>query len=184
MSAPSPENVIVGEHALIAEALTFLEVVANQVKQASTPPKERLQELLGFLRDFADLGHHEKEESVLFPALSHAGVDWSSEPLRQIRADHRQERYLLRSLLQLAKQEREWSLDDRLHFHSIAEEFVNLQRQHMAREAQYIVPMLREKLSAEFGEQVMAGFAAVDREINRDAQLERLERLKEEFAQP
>ncbi len=162
MSAPHPADVIIDEHRTIARMLDVLRALAERVEAGQKVEHEDLRTTVVFFRDFVDLGHHEKEESVLIPELSRAGVDWNAEPLAKIRADHNQERYLVRSLRHSSLQETDWSKDDQQHFVSIANQLVDLQRAHLAREATHLIPLIRDRLPADRLDYVQRELATID----------------------
>ncbi len=162
MSALHPADVIVAEHRIIARMLDVLRALAERVERGQEVAQEDLRATVVFFRDFVDLGHHEKEESVLIPELARAGVDWNAEPLAKIRAEHNQERYLVRSLRHSSLQDTEWSQDDERHFVSIANQLVELQRAHLAREGADLIPLIRDRLPADRLEYVQRELATID----------------------
>jgi hemerythrin-like domain-containing protein len=112
-------------------------------------PVERfdLQRFVAFFQDFGDLYHHVKEESLLYPALVTGGVGWNEDPLARLRSEHDQEHYLLSSLEHSGLCGEAWSEDDRLHFLSVAKEFLSFQRSHMRFENSEVFPLAERVLS-------------------------------------
>ena len=107
-----------------------------------------------FFREFADLGHHEKEESVLFPGMVRAGWDWDSGILSEMRHEHDQGRYLMRTLRHASLQKNLWSGEDQRHLVSVARTFIEFQRAHMAKEDTELLPAVREKLPSEAQQEI------------------------------
>jgi hemerythrin-like domain-containing protein len=161
MAFAHPADVIADEHRKIARMVDVLSKLAERVDAGQNLDRADLESTVQFFRNFVDLGHHEKEESVLIPELVRAGAD-VDEPLATIRADHNQERYLMRALRHSSLQNTEWSVNDQKHFVSIARELVALQRAHLSRESATLLPLLRTHLPAERFEAVHQNFGVID----------------------
>ncbi len=133
------------EHRLIARVLDALEVyVAGLESAGDAADRHDLARFVTFFREFADLGHHEKEENVLFPELVRAGYSWDDGLLSRIRKEHNQERYLMRTLRHASLQKNLWSTEDLRHLVSLARTFIEFQRAHIATEDKEILPVVRE----------------------------------------
>ncbi len=142
-------DAIYKEHRLIARVLDALEVYIGQLETAGdAADRHDLARFVTFFREFADLGHHEKEENVVFPEMVRAGYSWDDGLLSDIRSEHNQERYLMRSLRHASLQKDLWSSEDLRHLVSIARTFIEFQRAHMAKEDTDLLPVLRDKLPA------------------------------------
>jgi hemerythrin-like domain-containing protein len=126
--------------------------------------RSELASVVDYLTLFGDLRHHDKEESLLVPVLIQHGFDWYEGPLAQMRRDHRQERYLVRVLSDLANQERHWSNEDRRHLLGVGREFIAFMRGHMARENAEILGPARERLPSEAKAHLSAEFRRFDAE--------------------
>ena len=135
------------DHRLIQRTLEAFEIYVGYVEARIPVDRFDLQRFVAFFEDFADLYHHGKEEALLFPALVMAGLDWNDEPLARIRREHDQEHYLMRSLAHSGLQGEAWSEEARLHFFSIAKEFIAFQRNHMRFENTEVFPRAELVLS-------------------------------------
>ncbi|MCA9599600.1 MAG: hemerythrin domain-containing protein [Myxococcales bacterium] len=160
----NPIDVLQREHQLIERMLSVLDALTSRAEAGEPVERADLERCVKFFREFVDLGHHEKEESILFPVLTDLGFDWSSGPLARIRKEHDQERYLMRSLRHAALQKSEWSVDGRRHFVSVAREFLELQRTHLMHENLDLFPLARTKLPEDRGAKVVASFENLDGE--------------------
>lgn len=160
-------DLIYKEHRLIARVLDALEVYVARLETAGdAADRHDLARFVTFFREFADLGHHEKEENVIFPEMVRAGYSWDDGLLLDIRQEHNQERYLMRTLRHASLQKDLWSSEDLRHLLSVARTFIEFQRAHMAREDAELLPVLRDGLPE-----------AVEREL-----LQRLERFDAAWA--
>jgi hemerythrin-like domain-containing protein len=119
------------EHRLIRQTLDAFEVYAGYVEADVPVDPMDLSRFIAFFEGFADLHHHDKEETLLFPALVTAGLDWNGELLARLRREHELERCLMRSLEHTALQCDAWTADDRRNFLSLARGVIAFQRDHM-----------------------------------------------------
>ena len=134
------------EHRLILRTLEAFEAYVGYVEATIPVDRFDLQRFVAFFEDFAGLFHHDKEESLVFPALLETGLDWNAEPLSRLRREHDQEHYLIQSLEHSALQGEAWSADERQHFLNIAKEFIAFQRNHVRFENTDVYPRA-ERLS-------------------------------------
>jgi len=135
------------EHRLIARVLDALEVYVDQLERAGdATDRHDLARFVTFFREFADLGHHEKEENVVFPEMVRAGFSWDDGILSDLRQEHNQERYLMRTLRHASLQKDLWSSEDLRHLVSVGRTFIEFQRAHMAKEDAELLPDLRNGL--------------------------------------
>lgn len=122
------------EHTQIEGVLRVLDALAAGADAGQTIDRGELRTIVSFLADCGELGHHEKEESILTPALASHGFDWYDGPLANMRREHRQEHYFIQVLTQLASQREDWSKDDARSFVGAAREFCHFLHAHMGHE--------------------------------------------------
>jgi hemerythrin-like domain-containing protein len=137
--------------------------------------------LIDFLAESLFQRHEEKEEGILLPELSRMGLSWSDGVLARIRQEHRQGRYLLRSLRQSMRQEDEWSREDRAHFLSVAGTWVDFLRDHMMREEQVLFPFADSRIDEETDEMLVKQFLTIDQEYEQMADASLLASAGEAF---
>jgi hemerythrin-like domain-containing protein len=138
---------LIEEHRLIVRVLGAFENYIALVADGSAPPRSDLERFVGFLCDFVDLGHHDKEETVLIPALVRRGLAWDDDDLSTIRRDHDVERYLFQTLRHAALRDGDWSAEDRRRFSAVARELVQFLRAHAEREERLLFAPGRRRLS-------------------------------------
>jgi len=134
------------EHRLILRTLEAFEAYLGYVEATIAVDRFDLHRFVAFFRDFCGLNHHDKEETLLFPALLEVGLGWNLDPLSRLRREHDQEQYLMQSLEHSALQGEAWSADERQHFLNIAKEFIAFQRSHVRFENTEVYPRA-ERLS-------------------------------------
>jgi len=138
---------LAADHRLIRQTLDAFEVYLGYVEARLPLDRFELQRFIAFFQDFAGVYHHDKEESLLFPALVAAGLGWNDEPLARIRSEHDREHYLMSSLEHSGLQGEAWSDDERQHFLDVAKEFVSFQKSHMRFENTEVLPRAERMLT-------------------------------------
>lgn len=93
----TPTDTLRAEHEVILRALDVLDAAAE--RQASGPvPDSFWPEIVHWLRSFADVNHHAKEETSLFPAMQKAGVPSEGGPIGVMLAEHTEGRRLIQAM--------------------------------------------------------------------------------------
>jgi len=133
---------LAGEHRVIGLTLDAFEIYVGYVEARVPVDLADLRRFVAFFEEFAGIHHHDKEETLLFPALLGAGLDWNSDPLARVRSEHDQEHYLMQSLRHVSQQAEAWSLGDRAQFLSVANTFIAFQRRHMRFENKEVYPRI------------------------------------------
>lgn len=140
-------DLIVKEHRLIGRVADAFASYIDRISRGAEPiDRHDLGRFVIFFREYADLGHHEKEESLLLPALVESGLNWDDGLIADIRHEHNQERYLMRTLKQAALQKDLWSREDYRHLVSVARTFIEFLRRHAKKEEEQLLPRLSERL--------------------------------------
>jgi hemerythrin-like domain-containing protein len=86
------------EHEAVLTAMDILAGIERRLAAGGAVSRDDLAALTGFLREFVDRCHHGKEEGLLFPALTRAGVPQQGGPLQALIEDHVQGRGWLRQM--------------------------------------------------------------------------------------
>lgn len=158
MSARATE-VLSAEHQIILKALDLLEAVAERLFRGDRAAEQDARDLLDYLISFADGIHHGKEEAMLFPALSDAGMPMSGGPVHVMLAEHDRGRGLLRRI----GEELSRGLPDeraREAFADAAVGYVHLMRDHIEKEDEVLFPMADHLLDEGMQERLSAAFEA------------------------
>ena len=128
------------DHVMIREVLDALERFVTRIESQRHVDKQTLERFATFFVTFADIHHAIKEEQVLFPALERHGAPWDHGPLAHARREHRQERYFMRTMMQLATQERDADEESRRVLVSELTEFIQSLRDHLQLEEAEVFP--------------------------------------------
>ena len=71
---------LVDEHKVIKDALKILEKICDKLESGETVDIEHAEQLIDFIRIFADKCHHGKEEDLLFQAVEEASIPTKGTP--------------------------------------------------------------------------------------------------------
>jgi hemerythrin-like domain-containing protein len=168
MTATRPTDALEQEHRIIQQVVGAMAALADEVEKGKVIPPEVLQNLLEFLRTFADRCHHGKEEACLFPLLERKGVPARGCPLGALKMEHDSGRALV---AQLAKASDVYVSGDPVGKSSLASllrNLVELYSAHIWKEDYLLLPMTNKILSPTEEEALFAEFRRVEADIGRD----------------
>ncbi len=161
----SPTDVLREEHRVILRALVLLESAADRLARGRTVPDGWWGRLIGWLRAFADLNHHAKEERYLFPALAKAGVPSAGGPVGVMLAEHVEGRGFIQTMQN----------NDAARRVEAARRYVQLLRDHIEKENGVLFPLTEAVLDERARQTLAREFAMVEAEQGRDASIEHAE---------
>jgi len=170
------------EHRLIEKVIDAMESFTANVRIDCEHGRCELMRIVTFFREYADLIHHEKEEELLMPALTEAGVRWDEGIMSQIRKDHEFERYLIQTLRHAALQLGEWSEDDCRRISEISLRFVKYMRGHIAREDEQVLPLVRTRLTGPVRDRLEEKMGRFDQKRESSGEVRLLLELGEDLA--
>ncbi len=156
----SPTDVLRDEHRVILGALTTLERAAERLDAGGPLPAGWWDQMLDWLRAFADRNHHAKEETSLFPAMAKAGVPAEHGPIAVMLEEHVQGRALIRGMAAAGAARA-----------AAAREYVSLLRAHIEKEDGIVFPLADSVLDEAGVAAVAREFETVEVEQGRDASI-------------
>ena len=177
-----PIETLMNEHRAIERVLDALVAFADDVERSGATDKEELSRFVTFLREFADAGHHGKEEDILFQAMGEGGFPAEDGPIGVMLREHDEGRALVGILDERARQSAEWSEADRRRIGVAAHGFADLLRSHIEKEDDFLYPMALHHLGREAYEGVGEACARFDAQRERDGIAHRMQALGEELA--
>jgi hemerythrin-like domain-containing protein len=152
--AREPTDVLREEHRVILRGLDALETAARRLETGGSLPEGWWEELLAWLRAFADRNHHAKEEQWLFPAMVKAGVPSEGGPIGVMLDEHVEGRALIQAMQSGEPAQRP----------AAARKYLHLLRQHIEKENGVLLPLAEAVLEAEAQHRMAREFAAVEAE--------------------
>lgn len=159
------------EHVLILQVIEALDAFVNRLEADSGDYRGELVKLVAFFREFADHLHHEKEESVLLPALVDAGLRWDDGVIAEVRKDHDVERQMLQSLRHGALQSTPWSMMDRQRILDVGRGYVEFMRRHISTENELLRPLIGVTLNDRAYQQLNENLERFDARLEASGEL-------------
>jgi hemerythrin-like domain-containing protein len=151
------------EHKLILAVLTCLNHMVIIAKTEKTINTDDAEKILRFFREFSDSCHHQKEEDLLFPALENNGLNNQTGPTVVMKHEHVEGRWLIGGLSDAIYAFSNGDQDACGRFQHYADLYIELLRNHIAKEDHCLFPMSEELLDNELDKQLMAQFHQVEK---------------------
>jgi len=176
------------EHRGVLQMLDILDAMQERFDENEPVPPEDLQAALDFLRTFVDQCHHEKEEGLLFPAMTSAAMTGTADLVTELEQEHVMGReYVGR----IAEEIDSYSRGDQALGYQIARDlhgYAELLRRHIALEEDVLYPQALEQLPEYTQERLVEGYDRVEREVvgegRHEAFHEMLARMRDKYLQP
>jgi hemerythrin-like domain-containing protein len=157
-----PTEVLSNEHRVIEQVLDCLAAFSRQCERTQAIEVETSKKLLEVLSTFADACHHGKEENQLFPALERCGLPRHVGPMAVMLSEHDMGRAAIRDMRQAADEVTSHGADAARRFVRAADAYVELLRDHIAKEDGVLFPLAESLLKPADKEAVLAAFARVE----------------------
>lgn len=178
----NPTENLFQEHRLIERVLRSFQSFVRGFASREQPDRCQFGRFVTFFREFADLLHHEKEETLLMPALVDAGVPWDQGVLAELRRQHEYERQLLQRLRHLSLRNGDWSAHDRHRIEEVVLQFSEFMHEHVRLEDVQLMPLLRARLTETEQTSLNSKLEQFDESRERSGELSMLIELGEELA--
>jgi hemerythrin-like domain-containing protein len=161
------------EHDAIQVALNVMEKISQGIRADKEPDKKDIRDIIDFLKVFADKCHHGKEEVFLFPALEAAGIPNRNGPIEKMLEQHKMGRELIKNM-ESAVNGRTF---DKVSYAEAAEAYIDLLRNHIDRENNFLFPMSDARLSREKQKQLLEDFEKLEKNVIGEGVHEKLHTL-------
>ncbi|MDH5404559.1 MAG: hemerythrin domain-containing protein [Candidatus Heimdallarchaeota archaeon] len=156
------------EHENIKRGLKLLNIAGRMADDGSLPQNET-DKLLTFFKNYADIGHHQKEEDILFVKLLNINTDLksSSSPISVLSEQHVQGRNLMNKLK---------LMDDR--FSLFVTDYNSLLQRHIEIEDEVFPVLVEDNLNNSEISAIYLEFQNVDSNLNLYSYLKILDQLE------
>ena len=168
----APTQTLREEHRVILVALDLLERGSGRLATGGALPDGWWPGIIAWLRAFADVNHHAKEERYLFPALAKAGVPADGGPIQVMLEEHVQGRGFVRAMESGPPSGRV----------EAAGRYVQLLRDHIDKENGVLFPLTEAVLDDRAQQLLEREFETVEVEQGRDASIPHAEAELERLA--
>jgi len=151
------------EHEGIKVMLTVLEHLAGEMRAGRAVNITHLEQIVDFLRTFADRCHHGKEEEHLFPAFNAAGLPSEGGPVGVMLQEHTLGRGHIRGMVEALErlQAGEHAGEE---FARHAQDYVDLLRAHIDKENNILFVMAERILPPQVHARLAESFEAIEQE--------------------
>ena len=170
------------EHQAILLMLEVMEAVCKKLETGEDVTIDDLNDMVKFIKDFADKSHHLKEEDLLFPAMEKAGIPGEGGPIGVMLSEHTTGREYVKGLSLGIEEYAKGNSNASNQIIENARNYSSLLSNHIYKEDNILYPMAQLHLSKEQHEELVKEFETVDSEIiGLDKQkelLDILDRLK------
>jgi len=140
-----PTDQLSEDHRTIESVLNILERMCELLDEGVKVDPAHFEQVLEFIKVFADKSHHGKEEALLFPALEELGFSKDQGPLSVMLMDHAAGRRHVQELT--AAVERYRTTKESSGIPKPARNYIFLLRDHIEKEDLVLFPMAAARLS-------------------------------------
>ncbi len=174
-----PTEILKEEHVAIKSMLDVLERICDKLEAGEGVEPGHLEQVVEFIREFADKCHHGKEEDLLFPAMAEAGIPVEGGPIGVMLAEHETGRNYVKGMREGIEEYKEGRGASR--FIENARGYIELLRAHIDKEDNILYPMADGHVAREEQERLLEEFEKVEERMGKgthERYLGILERLK------
>jgi hemerythrin-like domain-containing protein len=159
-----PTETLKHEHRIVLLVLEGAEREAHAIEAGHAAKAEDIEQMLDFFRNFVDRCHHGKEERHLFPAMNAKGMPLEAGPLAVMLHEHEQGRAAVRAIAEALERGKRGEADAGEALARALLGYVELLRNHIAKEDNVLFPMADRLLSEPEQARVAADFDRVEAE--------------------
>jgi hemerythrin-like domain-containing protein len=134
-------NILRSEHEVILDVLAALESISRTAAAGAGLDHLSAQQALDVLCGLGDRCHHGKEEQLFFPALAAHGLPRDVGPLAVMMGEHDQGRALLARMVDALAESKQSKFGAEPRFAIAGTAYVELMRDHIAKENGVLFPM-------------------------------------------
>jgi len=156
-----PTEILMQEHRQIEQVLDRLEDAAGHLEDGENVSPDFFLDAADFVVGFADHCHHNKEEDILFVAMTASGMPRDSGPVAVMLHEHDQGRRFTAGFLSAAEQMKAGEADAAADVIRNVFDFVNLLREHIMKEDNVLFPMAEQVIPADDMQQMSEQFQRV-----------------------
>ena len=157
-----PTQVLSNEHRVIEVVINCLEALVVQTKASERLDAYTAEQIVDFIRTFADGCHHGKEENYLFTALESKGASRESGPVGVMLNEHDLGRGYVAQMKENINGAAAGKRLELQMFSTASMCYVQLLRSHIQKEDQILFPLADQLLSSDDFDKMTSDFANVE----------------------
>jgi hemerythrin-like domain-containing protein len=158
-------EILMSEHRVIETVLACLEKMADETDAKKSLDVSDARDAVAFLKTFADRCHHMKEEDRLFPAMEKFGMPREAGPTAVMRHEHEMGRAHVRRMDEATTAFERGDAAAARTFAFEARAFVELLREHIAKEDEILFPMADRMLPPAVQDELLRGFEHAEKDM-------------------
>lgn len=152
------------EHEAIKLILRILERICERLEAKEEVNPQHLEQILTFIKIFADKCHHGKEEDVLFPAMERAGIPREGGPIGVMLTEHDVGREYVKGMSEAIGSYKAGECKVSSEIVKNARSYIKLLTEHIEKENNVLYPMAEMHLSKEEEEKLLEEFERIEHE--------------------
>jgi hemerythrin-like domain-containing protein len=161
----TPTEDLIHEHEAIKVMLSIMSRIAENIKTNKGFDPKDIENIVDFLKTFADKCHHGKEETALFPALVLAGISKENGPISVMLHEHTIGRGYIKEISTGLENYKTGNA----HFSGLIAagltNYVNLLQSHIQKEENVLFPMANKVLSEQKKHEIVEKFEKIEEEV-------------------
>jgi hemerythrin-like domain-containing protein len=177
-----PTDELKAEHRAIERMLRILTAVSDRLESGEQINPRHLPQIVEFIQVFADRCHHGKEEDRLFPLMEQRGLPRHVGPIAVMLDDHKVGRSLIQRMGDALSDAREGSPEAARRYADAAASYVELLRDHIAKEDGVLFPLAESLLDEASRAGLQAEFERFEREDLEPGTVARMRALADGLA--
>ncbi|MCL4207724.1 MAG: hemerythrin domain-containing protein [Pirellulaceae bacterium] len=175
-------EILMNEHRVIEQVLNCLEKILSRCHEEGRLDGDAARQAIDFFREFADRGHHGKEEIQLFPMLETHGMGTPCGPVAVMCREHELGRMYIQGMESAAEAASQGEPESVQWFIRHGQSYVRLLREHIGKEDHCLFTRAEQSLSAEEDAKLLAEYARFEAAEFSSAVQERLVATANELA--
>lgn len=172
-------EVLMSEHRSIEEAVATLVSMSNKAEKERFVDILDWEDLIKFIKEFADRRHHAKEEDFLFKLLIERGLPYDRGPIAVMESDHREGRTYAKGMSNAVTEIKKGDLRSTHSLVWNANAYSKLLPVHIMKEDSILYPLAEQVLTEEDNKYLMSEYKK--REEKGDDLLKKLKHLVEKY---
>jgi hemerythrin-like domain-containing protein len=162
MENNNPTKVLEDEHVVILKVIDFIRKNVEQLRKGDQLSTDSMNQIVDFMRSYADRCHHGKEEAILFPFLIERGVPPEGCPIGALTHEHEAGRKFVGAVAENIPMYQNGDEEARSKLIEALDHILNLYPNHIWKEDFLVFPMTHKVCSEEDLDLLYNRFVAAD----------------------
>src|ERR1035437_5999341 len=159
----TPTEDLIHEHTAIKVMLSIMSKIAENIKTNKGFDTRDVEQIVDFLKTFADKCHHGKEETALFPALVLAGIPKENGPIGVMLNEHTIGRGYIKEISDGVENCKIGNSCSGELIAANLNNYVSLLQNHIRKEENVLFPMANKALSEQ--KEIFEQFEKIEEEV-------------------